>query len=489
MNTSDLNREACYRAVLAKDARFDGKFYTEVLSTGIYCRPVCPARPPKLRNCLFVPSAAVARQLGFRACLRCRPELVGAEPFAEASALMVSRALQQMSDDGAWNATSLEEVAVQLGVSGRHLRRLFGRVLGSPPTALAQMQRILLAKKLIAETGLSMTDVALAAGFGSVRRFNAVMQRHCGCAPGTLRHTSASKSDMAAGITLKLPYTPPYDWTALLEFLAGRAIPGVEAVQSRQYWRAFQLEGVQGLVEVHPDPAANQLLATIHATKIPPVGVIVARLRRLFDLDTEIIRIDRHLSTDPLMASRVRARPGLRVPGAWDLFELTVRAILGQQISVAAATTLSGRLVAALGELLTEDMARLSDGTRISRIFPTPVAVMAADLRSIGLTRAREKALQALAVAMQEGRLAFSAHPLDSIIKNLCKLPGIGPWTAHYIAMRGYRDPDAFPHSDLGLLRALETESGRPNPAEMLVLAEAWRPWRAYAAMRLWAQP
>ncbi|MDD5003773.1 MAG: AlkA N-terminal domain-containing protein [Acidithiobacillus sp.] len=441
--------------------------------------------PPKLENCFFVPSVAVARQLGFRPCLRCRPELAGAEPFAEASALMVSRALQQMSDNDALNGASLEEVAVQLGVSGRHLRRLFVRVLGSTPTALAQTQRILLAKKLIAETGLSMTDVALAAGFGSVRRFNAVMQRHCGCAPSALRHTSASKSDMAAGITLKLPY----DWTALLEFLAGRAIPGVEAVQSGHYWRSFQLEGTQGLVEVHPDPAADQLLATIYATKIPPIGIIVARLRRLFDLDTEIIRIDQHLSIDPLMASRVRARPGLRVPGTWDLFELTVRAILGQQISVAAATTLSGRLVAALGELLTEDMARLSDGTRISRIFPTPVAVMAADLRSIGLTRAREKALQALAVAMQEGRLAFSAHPLDSIIKNLCELPGIGPWTAHYIAMRGYRDPDAFPHSDLGLLRALETESGRPNPAEMLVLAEAWRPWRAYAAMRLWAQP
>ncbi|WP_298168939.1 AlkA N-terminal domain-containing protein [Acidithiobacillus sp.] len=487
-NTSDLNREVCYRAVLAKDARFDGKFYTAVLSTGIYCRPVCPARPPKLENCLFVPSTAVARQLGFRPCLRCRPELVGVEPFAEASALMVSRALQQMNDD-ALSGISLEAVAVQLGVSGRHLRRLFVRVLGSTPTALAQTQRILLAKKLIAETGLSMTEVALAAGFGSVRRFNAVMQRHCGCAPSALRHATASKSNMAAGITLKLPYTPPYDWAALLEFLAGRAIPGVEAVQSGQYWRAFQLEGVQGLVEVHPDPAADQLLATIHATKIPPVGIIVARLRRLFDLDTEIIRIDQHLSTDPLMASRVRARPGLRVPGAWDLFELTVRAILGQQISVAAATTLSGRLAAALGESLTEDMARLSDGTGISRIFPTPAAVMAADLGSIGLTRAREKALQTLAVAMQEGRLAFSAHTLDSIIKNLCELPGIGPWTAHYIAMRGYRDPDAFPHSDLGLLRALETENGRPSPAAMLMIAEAWRPWRAYAAMRLWAQP
>ncbi len=489
MNTSDLNREACYRAVLAKDARFDGKFYTAVLSTGIYCRPTCPARPPKLENCLFVPSAAIARQLGFRACLRCRPEWTGGEPFAEASALMVSRALQRMSADGGFSGASLEEVALQSGVSGRHLRRLFARVLGGTPTALARTQRILLAKKLIAETGLSMTDVALAAGFGSVRRFNAVMQRHCGCAPSALRHASASKSNMTAGITLKLPYIPPYDWTALLDFLTGRAIPGVEAVQSGQYWRAFQLEGVQGLVEVHPDPAADQLLATLHATKIPPVGVIVARLRRLFDLDTEIIRIDQHLSTDPLMASRVKARPGLRVPGTWDLFELTVRAILGQQISVAAATTLSGRMVAALGEPLTEDMARLSAGTGISRVFPTPAAVMAADLSAIGLTRAREKALRALAVAAQGGRLAFSAHPLDRIIKNLCELPGIGPWTAHYIAMRGYRDPDAFPHSDLGLLRALETESGRPSPAEMLMLAEAWRPWRAYAAMRLWAQP
>lgn len=489
MNQQELDREVCYRALLTRDARFDGQFYTAVLSTGIYCRPICPARPPKIENCLFLPSAAAAQQMGFRPCLRCRPEASPAKQRIQAGSNLVDHALRWITE-GAFDDDCVEHLAERLGVSGRHLRRLFARELGTTPIAVAQAQRVLLAKKMIVETTLSMTDVAIAAGFGSVRRFNDAMQRNYGRAPKTMRHTSTSNGNMTAGITLELPFTPPYDWEAMIDFLAGRAIPGVEAVDAGKYVRSFQLDGVHGIVEVQQEPETNHLFATIHATEVPPIGIIVARLRRLFDLDANIGMIDTHLSADPRLAARVRERPGLRVPGSWDLFELTVRAVLGQQISVAAATTLSGRLVATLGEPLKGDFAATLEKTGISMIFPLPVAVMTANLTPIGLTRAREKALQSLATVVHEDRLFFQPQPSpNKTIEKLCELPGIGPWTAHYIAMRGYRDPDAFPHADLGLLRALETKSGRPTPAELLAIAEAWRPWRAYAAMRLWVQP
>lgn len=489
MNQQELDREVCYRALLTRDARFDGQFYTAVLTTGIYCRPICPARPPKIENCVFLPSAAAAEQMGFRPCLRCRPEVSPAKLRFQTPSNLVDHALRQIIE-GAFDNDSVENLAERLGISGRHLRRLFARELGTTPIAVAQAQRVLLAKKMIVETTLSMTDVAIAAGFGSVRRFNDAMQRNYGKAPKTMRQTSTSNGNLSAGITLKLPFNPPYDWEAMIDFLAGRAIPGVEAVDAGKYARSFQLDDVHGVVEVQQESETNHLLATIHATEVPPIGIIVARLRRLFDLDANIGIIDTHLSADPRLAARVRERPGLRVPGSWDLFELLVRAVLGQQISVAAATTLSGRLVANLGEPLKGDFAATLEKTGISMIFPLPVAVMTANLTSIGLTRSREKTLQSLATVAHNDRFFFQPQPsLNKTIEKLCELPGIGPWTAHYIAMRGYRDPNAFPHSDLGLLRALETENGRPTPAELLTIAEAWRPWRAYAAMRLWVQP
>ncbi len=321
MNQQALDREVCYRALLTRDARFDGQFYTAVLSTGIYCRPICPARPPKIENCIFLPSAAAAHQMGFRPCLRCRPEVNPAKQRTPAGSNLVDHALRWITE-GAFDDDCVEHLAERLGVSGRHLRRLFARELGTTPIAVAQAQRVLLAKKMIVETTLSMTDVAIAAGFGSVRRFNDAMQRNYGRAPKTMRHTSTSNGNMAAGIALKLPFTPPYDWEAMIDFLAGRAIPGVEAVDAGKYARSFQLDGVHGIVEVQQEPETNHLLATIHATEVPPIGIIVARLRRLFDLDANIGMIDTHLSADPRLAARVRERPGLRIPGSWDLFEL-----------------------------------------------------------------------------------------------------------------------------------------------------------------------
>jgi AraC family transcriptional regulator of adaptative response / DNA-3-methyladenine glycosylase II len=487
----DLDRDACYRALMARDPRFDGRFYTAVRTTGIFCRPICPARTPKLENCIFLPSAAAAHQMGFRPCLRCRPEVAPGVAVWRGSASTVSRALHLIAE-GAMDEAGVEALAERLGVGARHLRRLFDQHVGASPVSVAQTHRILFAKALINQTRLSMTDVALAAGFGSVRRFNAVMQATYGRPPRDLRRASkapgaAGEAGEAAGVTLKLPFNPPYDWAAMAEFLSPRAIPGIELVEPDRYRRSFTLGKARGVVEVRPVPGQNHLLATIRTSDITTLATIVARLRRLFDLDADIAAIDGHLSGDPRLAEAVRARPGLRVPGAWDGFELAVRAVLGQQVSVRAATTFAGRLAAAHGQPLALDGAS-ADGP--DRVFPTPEAVAAADLTAIGLTRARAATLNALGRAMAADRGLLRAYEtLEETTDKLAALPGIGPWTAQYVAMRALREPDAFPASDLGLLRAMKGPSGRPSPAQLAATAEAWRPWRAYAALRLWMQP
>jgi len=486
--SSDLDRDSCYRAILTRDARFDGRFYTAVLSTGIYCRPICPARPPKLENCIFLPSAAAAHQMGFRPCLRCRPELTPGIAGWRGTANTVSRALHLISE-GALDEAGVDALAERLGVTARHLRRLFDRHVGATPISVAQAHRILFAKKLLGESPLPMADVAIAAGFGSVRRFNAVMQRTYGRAPSQLRRSMRPEDrNAAAGITLKLPFSPPYDWRGMIEFLATRAIPGVEAVEANRYRRTFVVDGAEGVIEVRPGRQTDHLLATIWTSHVASLGTVVSRLRRLFDLDADVPAIDAHLAKDPLLAERVRARPGLRVPGAWDGFELAVRAVLGQQISVGAATTFAGRLAARLGRPIEGPLGGASDVVRL--VFPTPTAVGAADLTRIGLTRARAATLQQLGRAMAEDPdLLRPFETLEDTVAKLERLPGIGPWTAQYVAMRALREPDAFPASDLGLLRTMETRAGRPTPARLLARAEAWRPWRAYAALRLWMQP
>jgi AraC family transcriptional regulator of adaptative response / DNA-3-methyladenine glycosylase II len=480
---TDLDREACYRALLTRDVRFDGVFYTGVVSTGIFCRPICPATPPKYENCVFLPSAAAAHRMGFRPCLRCRPELTPGIAGWRGTASTVSRALYLISE-GALNETGVAGLAERLGVTARHLRRLFERHVGASPIAVAQAHRILFAKKLLGESSLSMTDIAIAAGFGSIRRFNAVMRQTYGRPPGELRRSPRSSPKAATGITLKLPFTPPYDWPAMLDFLRLRAIPGVESVGTDSYCRSFAIGAAQGKLEVRHPADVDHLLATIRIDDLTALGSVVARLRRLFDLDADMHAIDAHLAADPLFSARVAQRPGLRVPGAWDGFELAVRAVLGQQINVAAATTLAGRLAAMLGQPLESQ----PDDRRL--LFPTPSAIAAAELTAIGLTRARAETLRKLGSAMaQDAQLLRPFATLDETIAKLVELPGIGPWTAQYIAMRALREPDAFPASDLGLLRALETPAGRPTSAQLSARAEAWRPWRAYAALRLWLQP
>jgi AraC family transcriptional regulator of adaptative response / DNA-3-methyladenine glycosylase II len=480
----DLDREACYRALQTRDARFDGRFYTGVRSTGVYCRPICPALTPKLENCVFLPSAAAAHQMGFRPCLRCRPEIAPGLAGWRGSAATVGRALQLIAE-GAMDGAGVEVLAERLGVGGRHLRRLFDQHVGAAPVAVAQTRRILFAKALLTDTGLSMTEVALAAGFGSVRRFNAVMQATYRRPPNALRRSAKAAPD-GAGVTLRLPFSPPYDWEAMIGFLAPRAIAGVEQVDAERYRRSFILGDARGAVEVRPASGKSHLLAAIHTSDVAVLARVVARLRRLFDLDADITAIDAHLSADPRLAPLVSARPGLRVPGAWDGFELAVRAILGQQVSVQAACTFAGRLASAHGEQLR--LAQAPDGWP-HRLFPTPEAVAATDLTAIGLTRARAARLAGLARAMIEDRDLLRAYQtLDETLARLTALPGVGPWTAQYIAMRALREPDAFPASDLGLMRAMQGPQGLPSPAQLLAMAEIWRPWRAYAAMRLWLQ-
>jgi AraC family transcriptional regulator of adaptative response / DNA-3-methyladenine glycosylase II len=480
--STDLDRDACYRALLARDARFDGRFFTGVTTTGIYCRPICPARPPKLAHCLFFASAAAAAAAGFRPCLRCRPEASPDLAAWRGTSNTVARALALIAE-GALDDGDGEALATRLGLGERHLRRLFRQHLGATATAVAQTRRLLFAKKLISETTLPMAEVALASGFGSVRRFNDAIRRLYGRAPGELRRgKTAPSAPEKTVLTLTLPFTPPYDWEAMIGFLAARAMPGVEAVEGGRYRRSIELAGAHGTVEVRAVPGASHLLAAIRFPAVTDLPSIVMRLRRVFDLGADPAAIAAQLAADTHLAPLVAARPGLRVPGSWDGFEIAVRAVLGQQVSVARARELAGRLVAAYGETLT-----ISDAA-LRFVFPRPARLADADIAAtLGMPRARAGAISALArAAAEDPRLFDPAPSLDHAVERLKRLSGIGDWTAHYIAMRALGEPDAFPTGDIGLLRAMATPAGRPTPSQLLAQAETWRPWRAYAALHLW---
>ena len=471
-----LDAERCYEALRARDCRFDGRFYTAVVSTGIFCRPTCPARTPKFSNCKFYRSAAAAHAAGFRPCLRCRPEVAPGLAGWRGTANTVRRALDLISEGGL-SAGNVDALAARVGVGSRHLRRLFEEHVGASPLDVAQAQRLLFAKKLLSETHLKVSDVAFAAGFGSVRRFNAAIRSAYGRTPRELRSAPAARDHR---IELKLPYAPPYDWAAMLHYLQARAIEGVEQVDGAIYRRSVDV----GIVEVRPG-SDGYLLATIELTDVAGVASVVARLRRLLDLDCDVRIVGDHLSRDPRLASSVAARPGLRVPGAWDGFETAVRAILGQQITVSAARQLAGKMAERFGAPLPRSFSRLR------RRFPRPEALAGADIESLAMPRARARAVSALAAeVVANPDLLSPVGDLEDNLRRLERLPGIGKWTAQYIAMRVFREPDAFPASDVGLLRSMETtRSGvtvRPSPEELSEMAEAWRPWRAYAAQHLW---
>lgn len=480
----DLSHSACYRALRTRDARFDGRLFVGVKTTGIYCRPICPARTPRREHVEFYPSAAAAQDAGFRPCLRCRPE--SAPDFAawRGTSNTVSRALS-LIDAGALDAGDVDALASRLGVGERQLRRLFRLHLGASPVAVAQTRRVLLAKQLIHETGLPMSEVALASGFGSIRRFNETFQRLFGRPPGALRRGGITDAPAADHVTLRLPYRPPYDWEGVLAFLAARAVRGVERVEGGRYTRAVEVASVQGVVSVQPR-GRNTLEATIRLSSLTALPAVVARVRRVFDLAADPRAIASHLAEDDRLAPLVSARPGLRVPGAWDGFELAVRAVLGQQVTVVSAARLAARLVETCGRRLP---AGLSATTGVTHLFPTASDVAHHDLSALPMPRARLTAIAALATAvLADPHLFDPRRDLDAAAAQMRSLPGIGEWTAQYIAMRELREPDAFPAADVGLLRAMAERTGAPLTAPQLLReSEAWRPWRAYAAQHLWA--
>lgn len=455
-----MDTRACQRARLARDARFDGRFFIGVSTTGIYCRPICPAPSPQEKNVRYFLSAAAAAEAGFRPCLRCRPEASPGTPAWLGASASVSRALKLIGES-ALDEAGVDDLAARLGIGARHLRRLFLRYLGATPVAVAQTRRVHFAKKLIDETHLPMTQIAMAAGFGSIRRFNATFQNLYGRTPRELRKSTAHNAHEPGVYTFRLGYRPPYDWPSLATFLAARAIPGVESVTPCEYRRTILIEGRPGSIVVRP-AAKNSLELRIHYADPAPLFRIVERVRKIFDLGADPREVAAHLTRDTSLKPIVRAYPGLRVPGCWDGFEMSVRAILGQQVSVKGASTLAGRVARAFGQPFEEAF-----------LFPAPEVLAEADLAPVGLPRARAQSIRGLAAAAALQKIPFDGSlPPEEFERVLTELPGIGPWTAQYIAMR-LGEPDAFPAGDLYL---------RP----IAHAAEAWRPWRAYAAMYFW---
>ena len=472
-----LSPDTCYRAFTAHDPRFDGRVFVGVSSTGVYCRPVCSVRPPKRENCRFFPSAAAAERDGFRPCLRCRPELAPGNASVDAS-IRLAQSAASLIEDGLVNDGGVEAVAVRLGITDRHLRRVFHTEFGVTPVEFAQTQRLLLAKRLLTDTSLPVTQIAFAAGFGSLRRFNALFNGRYGLSPSALRQHQPARARPDA-LEFELAYRPPLDWPGLCDFLGARAIAGVEQADGGRYRRTVAIDhaGARHLGWLEAQPAGRghaALRVKLSSSLSSVVPQALARVKRLFDLACDPQEIAAVLG--PLAA----AHPGLRVPGAFDSFEVAVRAVLGQQVTVKAARTLAGRFAAHFGTPVETPYAALTVA------FPGAAVITQAqpeEIGTLGILRSRVRSIQALAASVASRGLTLDATvDVEAELERLRALPGIGEWTAQYVAMRAMAWPDAFPHTDLGVMKAL----GEINPRQVLKRAEAWRPWRAYAVMHLW---
>lgn len=475
-----LDRSALDRARFSRDPRFDGKFFIAVTSTGIYCRPVCPSPTSKNSNVRYYATAAAAAEAGFRPCLRCRPEAAPGTPAWLGTSAVVRRALR-LIHDGALDEASVDALATRVGVGPRHLHRLFVQHVGASPVAVAQTRRLHFAKRLLDETALPITQIALAAGFGSLRRFNDAFLSTYRRPPRELRKRRGGGLAAEGGdeVILRLAFRPPYDWVQVRDFLATRAVPGVERVDARGYARTVWSEGGHAIVCVRALEGEDALELRVRGATPAALFQLSSAARRTFDLSADPARITLAFKSDPLIAPLVKQRPGLRIPGAWDPFECAVRAVLGQQVSVAAARTLAERLVARAGQPIN------AGADRLTHLFPSPAALATADLDGLGLTGARVGALHALAHAVIEGAVDFAA-PTDEVTTALARLPGFGDWTAQYVALRALGEPDAFPSADL-VLRRVAAAGGAPLSArELQERAEAWRPWRGYAVLHLW---
>jgi AraC family transcriptional regulator of adaptative response / DNA-3-methyladenine glycosylase II len=478
-----LNPEHCYQAVLTRDARFDGRFFVAVRTTRIYCRPICRVKTPMRKNCEFFSYAAAAEVAGYRPCKRCRPELAPGSSLMEISSQHARNAAWQIGEDFL-SEHSLAELAGNLGITDRQMRRVFHDQFGVSPVEFSQTQRLLLAKQLLTDSAMPVTSVAYASGFKSLRRFNTLLKQRYRVTPTEFRKQQKKEVPQNfADFSFRLNYRPPFDWDRLLGFLSQRVVPHVEDVQYGKYRRTVHLtrqnRDITGHLEVWHDTDKRMLSVRLSDSLLPVCAPLLERLKRLFDLHADPAAIN------SVLGKLAEQRPGLRLPGSFDGFETGVRAILGQQISVAAASTLAGRLALRYGQPL--QAASESHFSSLSRLFPTPQIIASAtatEIGRLGITGQRAKTLIALSRAVAGGALHLEPGScVEGTVQELRKIPGIGEWTAQYIVMRALSWPDAFPHTDLGVKKAFALE----NPKEILELAEKWRPWRAYATMHLWA--
>jgi len=482
----DQDDRRLYHALSARDSRFDGVFFVGVTSTDVYCRPVCPAKTPKEANCRFFDTPQEAEQAGFRPCLRCRPELApGSAPMDDAQRI-AQLIIQRLEEGHLDEQVGLEEIAGQFELSSRQIRRIVHKELGVPPIQLLLTRRLLLSKQLLTETRLPITEVAFASGFSSLRRFNDAFSRRYGMSPTHLRTKATEGPTVIAGSqtsTLQLSYRAPYDWKGILAFLAARALKGIELVSESSYARTVQLGEAKGWIAVTQAKAKHALIVEFTHSLTPVLPALLRRVRALFDLNARPDLIAKHLSKDPRLTAAVKANPGIRVPGAFNGFEMGLRAILGQQVTVKAATTIACRFVEAFGEPIVTPFAELS------RLTPLPSRVAAASVDDIarhGIIAARCRSIIALAAAQGSRGLSLDGgvhHNPDDSIRRLAELPGIGQWTAHYIAMRALRWPDAFPKEDI----AVRNNLGGVTAKEAEALSQSWRPWRSYAVMHVWS--
>jgi AraC family transcriptional regulator of adaptative response / DNA-3-methyladenine glycosylase II len=476
----EMSNRDYYSILVSRDPRFDGEFFACVSTTGIYCRPICPATKPKLENCSFVPSAAAAEDAGFRPCLRCRPESAPGSPAWAGTGSTIARAMRLLSENDL-NGQSLEDLSDKLGIGSRHLRRLFVDQVGSTPKSIIQTQRLHIAMQLLKETNQSITKICQSSGFGSIRRFNDAMKNSVGVSPTEFRkrHSLAKPSKGRLPLNVRLGYRPPLNWEALSSYLAFRAIPGVEHVNGDVYMRTIDTGPAHGHVQLSHEQNASSVRARFYLNAPVALGPAVRKIRDIADLDCRPDAIETAFEKDPVVGPILSRNPGIRVPGCWDPFELTLRAIFGQQISVRGATTLLGRLAANFGTPLDEAVAT----SELSVLFPKPSQLAGQDLRAIGLTNTRSQTVLRVAEAFAgDPNFVHPAQSSSEAIKRLLSIKGIGDWTAQYVALRALRSPDAFPAADLGLLKAAKVST----PKELSQMAEQWRPWRGYAALLLW---
>lgn len=479
-----LNPDICYQALLTHDRRFDGVFFVGVKTTGIYCRTVCPAKTPQFKSCSFYSNAALAERDGFRPCLRCRPELAPGNGIMDSVPRLAAIAANRI-EDGALRNGTLDDLANDMGISSRHLRRVIEKEYGVSPIELAQTQRLLYAKRLLADTQIPITEIAFASGFSSVRRFNALFKERYALNPTDLRkstrgfktgtseraHPNSTDSNL---LRCEINYAPPFDWERTLSFMKARSTAGVETIEEHKYYRTASFGKYKGWLTVAPSPQTDALCISISESLAPAFPSVVARVKRLFDTFADPIVISECLG------ELAEASPGIRVPGSFDGFEMAVRAILGQQVSVAAATTLAGRVAAKFGAQIETPFEKLN------LLTPTAEKLAAAevsDVITLGITTARAETLLNLARGVTNGSLSLEpGADVERTIETLQSIKGIGEWTAHYIAMRALSWPDAFPHADLGIRKALNMTSKN----ELIAASEKWRPWRSYAVMQLW---